>query len=109
MKENKYWNPARIGEKLPNEVTVYTVAIGNLPIIPNKAIKEFINWISELDGFIGIRPEYPHGTLLLFETENDAKGARNLIREKTPVGNNIGECYIDKMYVEQAKERRNKK
>ena len=56
-----------------------------------------------------MRPEYPHGTLLLFETENDAKGARNLIREKTPVGNNICECYIDKMYVEQARERRNKK
>ena len=109
MKKYEPWQPPRFGEKLPNEVTVYTVAIGNVPILPNKKVKEFFRWVESLDGFVGIRPEYPRGTLLLFETENDAKGARNLIRAKGEnVGNNICECFIDKKYVDAARERRNK-
>ena len=100
---DKYWRPAQFGEKKENEVTCYTVAIPNLPMIPNRKVKKFIKWIGELDGFVGIRPEYPRGTLLLFKTENDAKRARNQIRAypnyEGTVGNNICEVYIPKEYV----------
>lgn len=103
MKESKYWNPMRFGEKQDNEVTCYTVAIPNLPLFPDKKVKEFVKWIHTLDGFVGLRPEYPKGTLLIFKTENDAKRARNQIRVypeyQGGVGNNICEVFVPKEYV----------
>lgn len=103
MKENKYWNPPRFGEKQENEVSCYTVAIPNLPLFPDKNVKKFVKWINGLDGFVGFRPEYPRGTLLIFKTENDAKRARNQIRVypgyQSVVGDNICEVYIPKEYV----------
>ena len=48
MKKYEPWQPPRFGEKLPNEVTVYTVAIGNVPILPNKKVKvifkKLVDW-----------------------------------------------------------------
>lgn len=80
----------------------YTVAIPNLPIFPNKRVKKFVKYIGTLEGFIGIHPAYPHGTLLLFKTENNAKMARNLIKSykgyESDVGVNICEVKIDDMY-----------
>ena len=103
MKENKYWNLPRYGEKQENEVSCWTVAIPNLPMFPNKKVRKFIEWVHELDGFVGLRPEYPRGTLLLFKTENEAKRARNQIRiypgYNSGVGDNICEVYIPKEYV----------
>lgn len=108
--KNEKWQPVRFGERLPNEVVCYTVAIPNLPLFPDKNVKKFIKWIGELEGFIGFRPECPHGTILIFKTENDAKGARNLIRNykgyEGIVGNNIAEVYVDKKYVEMADNRK---
>ena len=103
MKKKPTWEPPQFGEKQENEVTCYTVAIPNLPLIPNKKVKDFVKWISELEGFVGLRPEYPRGTILIFRTENDAKRARNQIKAypgyKCGVGNNICEVYIPKEYV----------
>ena len=90
-------------EKQENEVECYTVAIPNLPMISNRRVRDFIKWISELEGFVGLRPEYPHGTLLIFKTENDAKRAKNLIptypNYKSGVGKNICKVYVPKEYV----------
>lgn len=74
----------------------YTVAIANLPINPNREIKKFIKWLCKLDGFIGIHPRYPHGTILIFSSENDAKRGRNLIEDYgVHTGNNICEVEFD--------------
>lgn len=82
-----------------NDVEVWTVAIGNLPLppfIPRKT-KKAIQFIKEQDGFIGFYPVYPKGTLCLFKTENDAKGARNMMRFKgIQVGDNICKAYMPK-------------
>lgn len=103
MKENKHWNPATFGERKEDEVECYTVAIPNLPMIPNRRVKKFVQWISKLEGFVGFRPEYPKGTLLIFKTENDAKRARNQIREypnyEGGVGENICKVYVPGEYV----------
>lgn len=102
MRKNNYWNPPEIGEKKENEVEVYTVSIGNLTLNPllTRKQKEILKEIQEMNGFVGIYPCYPKGTLCLFKTENDAKGARNLIRAKgIETGKNIGTCYVDKSYV----------
>jgi hypothetical protein len=102
MKQNKYWNPAKIGPKQEGEVTAYTVAIANLPINPGKEVMEFVRWVETLEGYYGLRPEYPHGTLLIFDTKNHAIAARNQIRNYkggVQTGNNICECFIPKEYA----------
>lgn len=91
-----------------SEVKVYTVAIGNAPMPwasrkVKKSAEKAINFIKELDGFIGVNPQPPRGTLCLFRTENDAKIARNRMNaEGIRTGDNICECYIDERYVGDA-------
>lgn len=89
-------------EKKPNEVSAYTVGIGNFSLNPflQKKQKKIVDFIQSLEGFLGFTPCYPYGTLCLFRTENDAKGARNLMRAKgIEVGKNIAEVYVDKKYI----------
>lgn len=74
----------------------YTVVIANLPLIPNKKAEKFVQWVGELDGFIGIHTHYPDGTMLIFQTENHAKTAKNLIENYgVHTGRNIGEVYFE--------------
>lgn len=92
------------GEKQPWETEAYTVAIANLnPLARGKEKKiqeEIMNRIKKLDGFIGIHPVPPRGTLLIFKTENDAKRGRNEIKTfLAPVGDNICKIYIDKKFI----------
>ena len=97
------WQPPKYGEPTEDQVKVWTVAVGNLPLppfIPRK-VRKAIKFIKEQDGFIGFYPMYPNGTLCLFKTENDAKGARNIMRFKgIQVGDNICEVWINKEYAD---------
>lgn len=81
------------GDFMP-EIKVYTVATGNVnPLV--KASREAVKFIKKLDGFVGVHPEPPHGTLWLFKTENQAKKARNKMEAHgIQTGNNICECFI---------------
>lgn len=97
-----------MSEKKENEIEVYTVAVGNLPMLPKflmpKGVKEAVKLIKEQEGLIGVTPMYPRGTLLLFDTENHAKGARNVLRFRgVQVGTNICKAYVDKSYLEGEK------
>lgn len=80
------------------EVEAWTVAVGNFSMNPfrQRGYKEFFAWLKEQPGFYGVHPEPPHGTLILFATENNAKSARNLIRSewKIQTGRNICKCFI---------------
>lgn len=77
------------------EKKAYTVAIGNIPLFPRKETRQAVEYIKTLKGFIGVHPVYPRGTLCLFETKNDAIGARNLMRAKgIHCGDNICEVFI---------------
>lgn len=91
-------------DRKPNEVSAWTVAIPLIRFYLNplkrKRQDEAIQYIKTLDGFIGVYPYDPRGTLLLFRTKNDAKGARNLLKAKgCPVGDHICEIYVEKQYV----------
>lgn len=103
MGKKPKWEPAQIGEKQENEVECYTVAIPNLPLFPNKKVTTFLRWIQDMEGFVGLRPEYPRGTLLIFRTENDAKRAKNMIPTypgyKCGTGKNICKVYVPKEYI----------
>ena len=83
------------------ETKLYTVAIGNFKgpfASPRRMLEEkrLIEEIKKLDGFYGVYPSPPNGTLLLFETENNAKGARNILRSLgVNCGRNIGMVYAN--------------
>ena len=97
------WQPPTFGPKKEDEVICYAFAIPNLPIRPDKNVRKFLKYVEKLDGFQGLYPCYPDGTLLIFDTENNAKGGRNLIRNypgvEFPVGDNIGEVFINKKFL----------
>ena len=90
-----------------NEVKCWTVAVGNLPGLfgfinrkKHKATMAALAFITRQEGFIGIHPVPPHGTLCIFKTENNAKAARNVMRaEGIQVGKNICEVYVDKRFI----------
>ena len=91
-------------ERLPNEISVWAVGVGNLPMTPNpfvmKRASKAMKYIKGLKGFLGVSPKPPFGTLCLFKTENDAKGARNMMKAKgIEVGKEICEVYVDKRYI----------
>lgn len=93
------------------EVTCYTVAVPNLAgTIPGtfkphmiKDSRKLLRYVKELDGFIGVHPVPPKGTLLIFDTENNAKRARNLISNdlKVQCGNNICRIFIPESDIKE--------
>lgn len=77
----------------------YTVATGNLDLT-KKASRQAVKYVSSLDGLVLAFDCYPHGMLWVFDTLNNAKGARNLMNSKgIKTGNNICEVTYDKQGV----------
>ena len=72
----------------------YTVATGNVnPFM--KRSREEVKYIQTLEGFIGVHPTQ-YGTLWIFDSKNNAKGAKNLMEYKgIKTGNNIVEIEFD--------------
>ncbi len=96
------WQPPHFGEKRENEITCYTVAVGNLPMPPfiKKETRQAIEFINELPGFVGFYPHWPNGTLCVFRTKNDAIRGKNEMQGKgIQTGINICEIYVEKQYV----------
>ena len=75
-------------KKREDETIVFTVGCGRImPLITDKkkirkGMKEALEYIKNLDGFVGVHPVDLCHTLLIFDTENNAKCARNLLRAK---------------------------
>lgn len=94
-----------MSQKKPNEIDVWTVAVGNLPNIiqaldPNT--RKAVDFICKLEGFLGFHPVPPHGTLCIFKSKNLAIRAKNLMNaEDIQTGFNIGHCFIDKKYLRE--------
>lgn len=59
---------------------VFVFAVGNMPLNPIK-LMQTVNFIKLLDGFIGLHPCYPKGTLLVFDSLNNSKRARNILQD----------------------------
>ena len=76
-------------KQTPDEVICYALGTGR--IIPKigwkKRQAEAMDYIKSLEGFIGFHPIDLWHTLIIFDTLNNAKGARNLLKfKKVPVG-----------------------
>lgn len=104
MKENKYWNPSKFDENVandPNWVKAYGFAFNT----KNPFSKKVVNMLKEaqeMEGHIGVRPEFPFGILIVYATENSAKAARNILKAEYgnfSWGREIGELYIPKEYA----------
>ena len=93
-------------KKKDNEVIVFTVGCGRMIPLPTdrrkmrKAMEEALEYIKKLEGFVGIHPVDIWHTLLLFDTLNNAKGGRNMLRFKgVQCGDNIVPILIEKKYL----------
>lgn len=92
------------------EVKAYALGVPNLAgttgkFHPRKVwrdSKKLMNYVTKLDGFLGIHPQYPHGTALIFRTENDAKRAKNLLIYDLKINQigNVVECFIPEDYAQ---------
>lgn len=60
---------------------VYSVATGVVDM-KRKASRNAAKYIASLEGFIALHPAYPRGILWLFDSENNAKSARNMMEAK---------------------------
>lgn len=83
------------------DVKAYTVAIGNFtPFSTNPAVivdqQRVLNLIASCEGLYGMHPDFPHGTLILFDTRAHAVTARAKLKELgVMTGHNICEVFID--------------
>ena len=79
-------------EKMANLETgreLYAVIVGNLPF-RKKVVKRFANFIKRLDGAVAVTSCYPNGTIVYFDTLNDAKRGKNELKcVLHPVGDEI--------------------
>ena len=75
-------------KKRDDETIVFTVGCGRMILLPTdkkklrKEMEEALEYIKKLDGFVGVHPVDLWHTLLLFDSFNNAKGGRNLLRFK---------------------------
>lgn len=87
------------------EVKVYTVATAHLNYKAKgkqkKEQEKILQTIKGSEGFIGVYPYEKRGVLWLFDSLNNAKRCRNLLKSKNigPLGDNIGEVYVDEKYL----------
>lgn len=94
---------------MEGEVMLWTVATGSFPgLFASRDLKRrskaAIKLINAQEGFCGYHPVEGRGTLCLFETENQAKAARNVMRQAgIPVGNNICTIFAPQKDVEIGK------
>lgn len=99
----------KFGPKQPGDISLWTVAIGELDPFAlgekKKAQDAVIAFVGQLPGFVGIHPVFGRGTLLLFRTKEQAKDCREaLISKGCPVGKNVGECYAPEADLKAAEE-----
>lgn len=84
-------------KELKTGMRLFSVATGNFNPLKEASRKALDKIATEDKEIVAVYPTYPGGTLLFYETENEAKRARNrLVAWGFPVGNNICECVVQK-------------
>ena len=88
-------------KRKPNEVILFAIGAGRIaPVFgKKKQMEKTLMYIKGLDGFVGVNPMDLWHTLLLFDTLNNAKLARNKLEAKgVPVGQ-VAPVLVDKAYL----------
>ena len=92
-----------MAESEKEQVQLWTVAVGNLPTpfsMPwvKRRSRKAVEFIIDLEGFVGFLPLPPRGTLCLFRTKNDAIRAKNMMEARGIItGDNICSCLVDEV------------
>ena len=91
------------------EVKVYGFAVANLagtcglPTFRQmRDTQKLLDYVKKLDGFMGVHPHPPDGTILIFKTEQEAIRAKNLLNfvlEVNEIGKHVVEIYIPEEYA----------
>ena len=93
-------------EKKPDEEMLFAIGTGRIEpkLGMKKRMKETMEYIMSLDGFIGIHSIDLWHTALIFDTLNNAKGARNLMKSKgIPIGE-IVPVLVEKQHLKRGRE-----
>lgn len=91
-----------VREPTNEDVLVWAVPVGNIPtnffewIFTKKGTKKAMQLIMMQTGFLGFYPNKPFGTMCLFDSENNAKGAKNILLFHGGKAGNIVTCYISR-------------
>ena len=91
-----------VREPTENERLVWAIPIGNIPtnflqwLLVKKGTRLAMELFVEQEGFIGFYPNKPYGTLCIFDTENNAKSARNVFKYFGGKAGNIITVYISR-------------
>lgn len=90
-------------KKRPDEEICFALGAGR--VIPKlgwkKRISEALDYIKSLDGFIGIHPVDLWHTLLIFDTLNNAKAARNQLKFKKMNVGQVAPILVEKQYIQK--------
>ena len=93
-------------KQLPDEEIVFAFGVGRMVPLPfdskeiKKGLKEALKFIKKLDGFKGVHPVGIEKNLLIFDTLNNAKGGRNLLKQKDVSVGNIAPILVQKIFLE---------
>ena len=94
-------------KKREDETIVFTFGCGRImPLVTDrkktrKGMEEALEYIKKLEGFVGVQPVDLWHTLLIFDTKNNAKRARNLLRAKdVQCANYIVPILVETKYLE---------
>lgn len=90
----------------PDETIVFGVGVGRMCPLPfdkkevKKGIEKGLKYIKSLDGFIGVHPIDIYRNVLLFDTLNNAKGGRNMLKIQNIKVGEIVPLLINKSFYE---------
>lgn len=92
----------------PDESIVFAFGVGRMMPLPwdsrkvKKGIKDGLEFIKNLNGFLGVTPMGIDKNLLLFDTLNNAKGGRNLLKNEDVFVGNVVPILVKTEYIKEA-------
>lgn len=88
-----------------HEAWAFGIGVFSLNPFRQKGYRKFIKWLKSRPGFLGMHP-MDRGTLLIFDTENNAKGSKNLVESQWGVqtGNGVHLVYVPREFAEKVQQ-----
>ena len=81
-------------QQLKPDTTIYSVSTGTIDVF-NKSSRHAVQYVSTLEGLLGMTPYQQQGTIWYFDSLNSAKVARNMMESKgIKCGNNICKFHV---------------
>ena len=95
--------------KRPDESICFGFGVGRMMPLPwdkksvKKGLEEALKYIKKLEGFFAVHPIDIYHNILVFDTLNNAKGGRNLLKSKDVPCGDIVPILIKTQYLQEGK------